>query len=91
MIRVLCAIGAMSGGGSEHQMLGVLKHLDRKKFAPELYLIDPVGELLPEVPEDVPIHSFQSRYKKPISKLPGSAFRARIRDLALLLEDARLM
>lgn len=89
-IRVLCAIGSMSGGGSERQMLGVLKHLDRRLFSPELYLVSPMGELLAEVPEDVPVHSFQERHPEPVGKLPGAGFRARIRNLALLLEERKI-
>lgn len=89
-IRVLCAIGTMSGGGSERQMLGVLKHLDRKKFSPELYLVTPTGELLLEVPTDVPVHSFQDRCTQPIGRWPGAGFRARIRDLARLLEERKI-
>ena len=89
-IRVLCAIGTMSGGGSERQMLGVLQHLDRRVFAPELYLVSPIGELLAEVPEDVPVHSFEHRHPQPVGRLPGAGFRARIRDLAKLLEERRI-
>jgi glycosyltransferase involved in cell wall biosynthesis len=80
----------MSGGGSERQMLGVLKHLDRSRFSPELYLITPTGELLPEIPADVPVHSFQDRHQEPIGRLPGAGFRARTRDLARLLEERQI-
>lgn len=89
-IKVLCAIGTMSGGGSERQMLGVLRHLDRRQFSPELYLVTPTGELMQDIPADVPVHSFQDRHKRPIGKLPGAGFRARIRDLAQLLEERKI-
>ena len=48
-IRVLFAIGEMSGGGSQRQLVGILQRLDRQRFAPFLYLISAGGELLPEV------------------------------------------
>ena len=64
-IRVLFAIGSMAGGGSERQLLGVLQHLDRSRFAPLLYLVDRKGELLDEVPADVPVFSFWDRHRYP--------------------------
>jgi glycosyltransferase involved in cell wall biosynthesis len=88
--RVLCANGTKSGGGSERQMLGVLEHLDRGQFAPELYINTHTGELKPEDPADVPIHSFEHRHPGPVGKLPGAGFRARIRDLAKLLEEREI-
>jgi glycosyltransferase involved in cell wall biosynthesis len=57
-LRVLLMIASMDGGGSEQQTLLLLKHLDRSRFAPELYLLRRTGSLLSQVPQDVPIHSF---------------------------------
>lgn len=88
--RVLFAIGEMSGGGSERQMLGLLKHLDRDQFAPELYVISNQGTLLSEVPDDVPLHIFQDRHPQRISRFPGAGFRARVRDLASLLDEREI-
>ena len=73
--RVLFAIGEMSGGGSQRQLLGILKHLDRGQFSPELYVVSPRGELLSEVPDDVPIHVFAKRWQQPLGKIPGSGDR----------------
>lgn len=56
--RILFVIGTMSGGGSERRMIDLLHRLDRRLFAPELYLAYRTGELLPEVPSDVPVHAF---------------------------------
>ena len=89
-IRVLFAIGGMYGGGSERQLLGLLQNLDRDRYEPELYLVTAGGELFPELPDDVPVHIFQQRCPEPPSPLPGSAFRARIRDLAQVLEERRI-
>mgnify|MGYP006182823389 CR=1 FL=1 len=38
------------------QTVQLLRHLDRTKFAPVLYLVSRAGELLPEVPDDVPVY-----------------------------------
>ncbi|HBJ33339.1 MAG TPA: hypothetical protein DDZ51_00975 [Planctomycetaceae bacterium] len=58
-IRLLVMISSMDGGGSERQTLLLLKHLDRRRFAPELYLLHRTGSLLDQVPADVPIHCFE--------------------------------
>ncbi|MCA9208465.1 MAG: glycosyltransferase [Planctomycetales bacterium] len=86
-IRVLCAIGEMSGGGSERQMLGILKRLDRERFAPHLYLISPGGELLPEVPDDVPVSIFWQRYERPRFNWPGRIHQAQVADLARVIRE----
>jgi glycosyltransferase involved in cell wall biosynthesis len=58
-LKVLFVIGTMSGGGAERQVIEILKHLDRARFEPLLYLATRAGELLDQVPADVPIHSFR--------------------------------
>lgn len=58
-IRLLLMISSMDGGGSERQTLMLLKHLDRSRFAPELYLLRRTGSLLDQVPADVPVHCFE--------------------------------
>ena len=57
-LRVLFVIGTMSGGGAERQVIEILKRLDRTRFEPLLYLAMKQGELLGEVPSDVPIFAF---------------------------------
>ena len=88
--RVLFAICEMSGGGSQRQILGILKNLNRQQFEPELYVVSDHGELLSEVPDDVPVHIFERRHSAPIGRLPGSGFRARARDLANLLDERQI-
>ena len=56
--RVLFVIGSMGGGGAERQVLEILKRIDRTRFEPLLYLAVKNGELLPEVPADVPIFAY---------------------------------
>jgi len=76
-MRLLLMVSSMDGGGSEQQTLLLLKHLDRRRFAPELYLLRRSGTLLDQVPPDVPIHCFEDsaagsaekRHDSPISKL----------------------
>jgi len=84
-LRVLVMISSMDGGGSERQTLLLLQHLDRLRFAPELYVLRRCGSLLPQVPVDVPIHTFEdaaSREHWPTSRHPAqSAFR-RLQTLA---------
>jgi alkylated DNA nucleotide flippase Atl1 len=50
-IRVLFAIGSLAGGGSERQIVNILRHIDRSKFEPHLYLVNRTGEFLSQVPE----------------------------------------
>lgn len=89
-LRVLLAIGEMSGGGSQRQLLGILQRLDRQRFAPQLYVVSSKGDLLGEVPADVPVHFFD-RSPQPARWLyPGQAFRARARHLAAVLEHERI-
>jgi glycosyltransferase involved in cell wall biosynthesis len=56
--RVLFVIGSMGGGGAERQMLEILWRIDRTHFEPMLYLAMKEGELLVEVPSDVPIFAY---------------------------------
>ena len=56
--RVLFVIGTMGGGGAERQVIEILKRLDRNRFEPFLYLAMKQGELLDQVPSDVPIFAF---------------------------------
>lgn len=89
-IRVLFAIGSLGGGGSERQMVGILKYLDRSRFLPFLYLIYRRGELLPEVPPDVPVFAFSDRHGAPRSYWPGRIHRMQGRDLAAVLREQQI-
>ena len=48
----------MGGGGAERQVLEILRRIDRSRFEPILYLAMKQGELLEEVPSDVPIFAY---------------------------------
>ncbi len=85
--RVLFMISSMRGGGSERQTLMLLKHLDRSQFSPHLYVMERTGDLLSQVPTDVPIHSFEDVRQEPVIYLPGGVMRQQIRHLKKLLSD----
>jgi glycosyltransferase involved in cell wall biosynthesis len=57
-LRVLFIIGSMGGGGAERQILEIIKRIDRNRFQPVLYLAVKEGELLDEVPAEVPIFAY---------------------------------
>ena len=86
-IRVVFSIGAMHGGGSERQLVLALRHLDRQKFEPFLYLVYRSGPLLNLVPEDVPITSFEERVTSSRIYLPGLMHSRRVKDFAAFLTE----
>ena len=85
--RVLLAIGSMSGGGAERQVLRILQHLDRTRFEPLLYLVRREGEFLEQVPEDVPVFAFSDEYRTPCINFPGRIHRMQVAHLARLLKE----
>jgi len=89
-LRVLFAIGEMSGGGSQRQILEILRRLERERFQPQLYVIASRGELLSEVPADVPVHTFAMRRPQQSWLYPGQAHRARVADLAEVLSEQQI-
>ncbi len=93
-LRVLFVIGSLGGGGAERQVVEILKHLDRTRFEPILYLGSRSGELLGEVPADVSIHSFWEVFLKSRSSTVHRVLRttpiARWRHLARLMADERI-
>ncbi len=86
-LRVMFAIGAMYGGGSERQTIHLLKHLDRSRFEPHLYLVNRTGPLLKQIPEDVPVHVFSERSGDSRIYLPGLNYRRRIADYSTCLQQ----
>lgn len=81
--RVLFVLGTLAGGGSERRMIDLLERLDRTRFAPELFLAYRTGELLAEVPADVPVHALTDGAE--LQSL-GQRFAGRCR----LLSEARM-
>jgi glycosyltransferase involved in cell wall biosynthesis len=75
----------MRGGGSEQQTLLLLRHLDRDRFEPHLYVTERAGDLLDRVPDDVQVHSFEDAGETPGFYFPGRVMRHQIRHLQQLL------
>ena len=84
--RVLTMISSMRGGGSEQQTLLLLRHLDRSKFTPHLYVLQRSGELMSKVPDDVTVHSFEDAATPTGLYFPGRQLRQQIRHLQDLLK-----
>ncbi|MEX1232833.1 MAG: glycosyltransferase [Planctomycetaceae bacterium] len=89
-LRILFAIGSLSGGGSERQLLGIMQRLDRSRFTPLLYMIEETGELLPELPSDVKRYAFNKRHAPPKLNWPGRLYRRQTRDLAAVLDAEKI-
>ncbi len=77
-IRVLFAIGSLAGGGSERQLINILRHIDRSKFELHLYLVSRSGEFLSQVPDDVSISAFDDEPRSSSIYLPGRIRRTQI-------------
>jgi len=79
----------MAGGGSERQVVELLKQLDRSRFTPSLYLVYRTGELLTEIPEDVPVFSFWDNHELPRWNYPGRIHRWQVRHLSHVLKEQK--
>jgi glycosyltransferase involved in cell wall biosynthesis len=88
-LPVLFAIGSMEGGGAERQVVEILKHLDRSRFEPSLYLVNRRGELLGEVPGDVPITAFSDVNWTARWNYPGRFRRTLVAHLVDAIRDRR--
>lgn len=88
-IRVAFSIGAMHGGGSERQVVTILRHLDRTAFEPFLYLVYRTGPLLDQVPADVPITAFSERVPPVRLWWPGRAHQQRVHDMERYFREIR--
>ncbi len=49
-LRLLACSGSLDGGGSERQLWQLVSHLDRQRFAPEVYLLNKRGPYLAQLP-----------------------------------------
>ena len=80
----------MDGGGSEKQLLNLLKGLDRERFEPILYLLYESGVLLDEVPEDIKRFAFWSENSIPRWNWPGRLHSLQVQHLAKLLRREQI-
>lgn len=72
----------MDGGGSERQLLYLLKGLDRDVFEPSLYLLSATGPLLDQVPDDCEVTAFWNDRSPPRFNWPGRIHHQQIKHLA---------
>lgn len=86
-IRILFVIGSMDAGGSERQVLNILRHLDRNRFEPFLFLVSRTGDFLDGIPDDVEIESFSDQPPLKGINYPGRIRRAQIQHLASTLRS----
>ena len=89
-IRVLFAIGSLAGGGSERQIINILRHIDRSQFEPYLYLVSRSGEFLSQVPDDVSITAFDDEPSPNGMYLPGRIRRAQIAHFVETLDTLKI-
>ncbi len=89
-IRVLLCSSSMDGGGSEKQLLYLLKGLDRERFEPMLYLLYESGVLLDEVPSDVKRFAFWSENSFPKWNWPGRIHALQVKHLAELIQREKI-
>lgn len=85
-IRVLLCSSSMDGGGSEKQLLYLLKGLDRTRFEPVLYLLYESGVLLDEIPKDVKRFAFWTDNAFPRWNWPGRIHNLQVRHMAKVLQ-----
>lgn len=93
-LRVLFAIGSMGGGGAERQLLSLLQRIDRTRFEPFLWLCYRQGELLGDVPADVPILAPWEPFSRSLFGQCAQRLRLgrvlRARQLARLLREQQI-
>ncbi|MCA9064246.1 MAG: glycosyltransferase [Planctomycetaceae bacterium] len=88
-IQAVFSMGAMHGGGSERQLISILRHLNREHFEPFLYLVYRSGPLLEDIPDDVPVAAFEERVAGSRLYVPGLMHARRVRDYAAFLSEVR--
>ena len=89
-LRVLFAIGSLAAGGSERQILNILRHIDRQHIEPHLYLLDRSGEFLRDVPTDVCIAAFSDEHPTANWYFPGRIRRQQVAHLSKVLVEQRI-
>ncbi len=85
--RVLFMISSMHRGGSEQQTLLLLRHLDRSRFQPHLFLLDRDGEWMSKLPDDVTVHSYHQEATSSGIYFPGRVLRDQTHQLKHLLSE----
>ena len=89
-LRVLCCSGSLEGGGSERQLWQLASQLDRKRFAPSVYLLYRRGHYLEQLPSDVSVTAFWSEFAEQPRYWPGQIRRMQIRQLAEVIRELHI-
>ena len=89
-LRVLLCSSSMDGGGSEKQLLYLLRGLDRERFEPVLYLLYESGVLLDEVPSDVKRFAFWNDHSFPKWNWPGRIHNLQVQHLSQLIKREQI-
>jgi glycosyltransferase involved in cell wall biosynthesis len=66
--RVLFVLPSLRAGGAERVMVTLLRHLNRARFEPHLAVGEKTGDLIKDLPADVPVHDLSAsrvRYALP--------------------------
>lgn len=89
-LRVLCCSGSLEGGGSERQLWQLASQLDRKLFAPSVYLLYRRGHYIEQLPSDVCVTAFWSAYDESQRYWPGQIRSMQIRHLARVIREQQI-
>ena len=90
--KVLFLIPSMVGGGAERFFAILLKHLDRRRFEPELGLLRAEGEYMGEIPDDVVVHTLNvSRARYALPGIVRLVWRLRPRTILSTLPQMNMM
>lgn len=80
----------MEPGGSERQLLYLLRGLDRSRFEPLLYLLYDQGALLKEIPDDIRRFAFWNEHHEPRLSWPGRIHQWQIHHLKNVIVRERI-
>jgi len=83
-------LGSLGAGGAERQVLRILKHLERERYAPSLYVVNREGELLNQVPADVPVFAYWDNRTYPRLNFPGRILLSQARDLTRVIDREQI-
>jgi glycosyltransferase involved in cell wall biosynthesis len=88
--KILFVLGSLGAGGAERQVLRILTHLNRDRYVPSLYLVNREGELLNQVPADVPVFAYWDGRTFPRLNFPGRILLSQARDLARVIDRQQI-
>lgn len=60
-LKLLFVLAGLHANGAARVAVEVIRHLDRRRFAPSLFVLDPVNDAWGDVPDDVPVRRGPAR------------------------------